>query len=228
MLAFAATDWLQLLPLMLLMAATFCLLPSLASSVLPLCWRLRWFLLFTLLMHVLFSPGRTLWGLSWLSFDGLLSGVHVCLQMLLAVVISALLAVTTSTKRLASAFGWFVTPLQWLGCKTDEWQKVLLLTMDFIPVVQAEIRVTAEAGVSSPVEPDQSINEGRWTVWTKKLQCLLLRLVDRGDKLAHQIVADEETSQPPVVLSPLFPMALLDQLFSLLITLLVVIYWLAG
>ncbi len=227
-LAFAATDWAQSFTLIFFVTVAFSLVPSLTSSVWRLCWLLRWLLLFTLLMHLLFSPGRTLWGLSWLSLDGLLTGSFVCVQMLLAVILSALLAMTTSTKSLASTFGWFVQPLQWMGCRTEEWQKLLLLTMDFIPIVQEEIRVTTVSDDEVPAEGSQPIHKSRWALWTQKLQCLLARLVDRGDAVAHRMAANEGSSLLPVRLSALLPIALLDQLFSLVITLVVICYWLAG
>lgn len=227
-LAFAATGWVQILTLVVSASVAFWLLPALANSLWRIGWTLRWILLFTLLMHLLFTPGRTLWGLSWLSFDGLLIGSFVCVQMLLAVLLSALLAITTSTKSLASAFGWFVQPLQWIGCKTDEWQKVLLLTMDFIPIVQEEIRVTTSAEGDAADEATLPASKSRWSIWCDKLQRLLLRLVGRGDDIAQRIAASDDALHAPVVLSPLLPMALLDQLFALLITLLIASYWLAG
>ena len=227
-LAFTATDWAQSFILIVFVSVAFWLVPSLTSPVCRLCWLLRWLLLFTLLMHLLFSPGRTLWGLSWLSLDGLLIGSFVCVQMLLAVILSALLAMTTSTASLASTFGWFVQPLQWMGCRTEEWQKLLLLTMDFIPIVQEEIRVTTVADDEAPADDSQSIHKSRWTVWAQKLQDLLARLVDRGDAAAHRMAADEDSSYLPVGLSALLPIALLDQLFSLVILLVVICYWLAG
>ena len=227
-LAFAATAWVQILVLVVSASVAFCLIPSLAHSLWRIGWTLRWLLLFTLLMHLFFTPGRTLWGLGWLSSDGLLIGSFVCVQMLLAVLLSALLAITTSTKSLASAFGWFVQPLQWLGCKTGEWQQILLLTMDFMPIVQEEIRVTTSPEGDSADEATLPTSKSRWSIWSDKLQDLILRLVGRGDEIAHQIAASDDTLRASVALSPLLPMALLDQLFALLMTLLIVSYWFAG
>lgn len=226
--SFAASGWLQLLPLLCSILMTFMLVPSLTGSAWRLCWMLRWLLLFTLLMHVFFSPGRTLWGVSWLSLDGFLMGSLVCVQMLLAVILSAFLAITTSTESLSGTFGWFVKPLQWLGFNTDEWQKILLLTMDFIPVVQAEIRVAANSGADASVEHPPQRARGRWALWMDKLQSLLSRLVDRGDKVAHQLAANGDSFTRPAELTPLLPMALADQIFSFAILLLIASYWLIG
>ena len=144
-LSFGAAGWMQLLSMITIVALAAWSINPVSQRIFRLFWLLRWFLLFTFLLHLFLSPGRTLWGLSWLSFDGLLSGAFVCLQMLLAVAASALLGITTTTQSLSLAFAWFVQPLRWLGCRTGEWQKILLLAMDFIPVVHAEIRASGQA-----------------------------------------------------------------------------------
>lgn len=59
----------------------------------------------------------------------------------------------------------------------------------------------------------------------KSLHDFLMRLVSRGDTIAHRIAEDEISSRLPVELSPLLPMAFLDQLFSLTITLVILCYW---
>ena len=233
-LAFAATDWTRLFALVVTTAVLLWLTSPLLNSILRLCWMLRWFLLFTLLMHLLLSPGRTLWGTSWLSLDGLLMGTFVCVQMILAIVAAALLAMTTATENLTRTFGWFVQPLHWLGCKTEEWQKILLLTMNFIPVVQEEIHASRSSGAAPSAESSQSspsaqpARVGRWSVWMQTLQDFLLRLVNRGDAVAHRIAASEEPLSLPKELPPFMPMALQDQLFSLAFILVIICYWFAG
>lgn len=226
-LAFSA-GWSQLFALILTTAIGVCFVSHALGSIWRVCWMLRWLVLFTLLMHLLLSPGRTLWGLSWLSFDGLLMGGLICAQMLLAVVVSALLAITTSTATLARTFGWFVQPLQWLGCRTEEWQRLLLLTMDFIPTVQEEMNTSMSSDIDKHAESASRVRAGRWSVWSQKLHDFLLRLMDRGDIIAHSIAADDDSRHLPPELSPLMPMVLHDQLFSLAIAVVVICYWLAG
>jgi len=213
-LIFAAADWGQLaVPGTALVLAVWLSAPRF-GSIWRLCWMLRWFLLLTLLMHLLLTPGRTLLGTTWLSLDGLLTGIFVCLQMLMAVISSAILAISTPTENLAKAFGWFVKPFQWLGCPTGEWQKLLLLTMDFLPVIQEEMlaaRGEDDERINPSSSPDQ---QGRWHRWLQKLNGLLMRLVERGDAIAHRLAGDEDTDKRPANLLPLFPMALVDQVFA--------------
>ncbi|MDH3454566.1 MAG: energy-coupling factor transporter transmembrane protein EcfT [Desulfuromonadales bacterium] len=227
-LAFAAAGWSQLFPLVCAVALAVWLVSSQAGSIWRVCWMLRWLMLFTLLMHLLLSSGRTLWGLNWLSLDGLLTGGLVCTQMLLAIVVSALLATTTSSEVLTRTFGWFVQPLEWLGCKTEEWQKILFLTMGFLPAVQEEMHAAIALDVGEHVESTSIPMAGRWSVWSHKLHDFISRLMDRGDLIAHRIAVDEAATQLPPGLFPLLPMALHDQLFSLMIACLVVCYWFAG
>ena len=105
---------------------------------------------------------------------------------------------------------------------------MLLLTMDFIPVVQTEIRRTSETNSACSADPIHTTKVSRWSVWVQKLQGLMARLVDRGDTVAHRIAANDDTFHLPAELSPLFPMALLEQIFSVVISLVVIGYWLTG
>lgn len=226
-LAFAASNWLQLAAIGGIVAAALWLTAAQAGALWRLVWMLRWLLLFTLLMHLLLSPGRTLWGTSWLSYDGLLTGLMVCAQVLLALATSALLAITTATEDLVRAFDWVVTPLRWLGCRTREWQKLLLLTMDFIPAIQHEMRAAGDDAAGRAEAPG-SAGGGLWSVWLQKFNGLLWRLVDRGDVIAHRLAADEDAFVLPLPLAPLVPMALLDQIFSGAMVLMILCYWLLG
>ncbi|MGK2943680.1 MAG: CbiQ family ECF transporter T component [Desulfuromonadales bacterium] len=227
-LTFAATDWIELFPLIATVVLAVRLTSLYTGSLWRVCWMLRWLLLFTLLMHLLLSSGRTLWGISWLSLDGLLMGSFVCVQMLMAIMVSALLAITTSTETLSGTFGWFVQPLQRLGFKTEEWQKILSLTMDFIPVVQEEIHACSTSEVDNHAEPTLSNETGRWSMWRQKLHGFVLRLANRGDLIAHRIAGAGNSLHCPAELSPLMPLALHDRLFSLTIAMVVFFYWLAG
>ncbi len=226
-LVFTAASLAQLLVLTSVVSMALWSVPKFNSSIWSLCWKLRWLLLFTFLLHLMLSPGRTLFGVGWLSLDGLLMGLFVCGQIVLAIVLSALLAKTSSTNSIVRTFDWFVSPLKWFGCKTDEWQKVLLITMDFVPLVREEIQVSTGNDEGNP-KTRNYLSTDQWSPWSHKLTSLFLRLVDRCDKVAHQMVVDDTIFLLPKPLTPLFPLALLDQLFFLIGLLLIVIYWFVG
>lgn len=224
-LSFAAAGWMQLFFILAIVALAAWSIGPLSRQILRLFWLLRWLLLFTLLLHLFLSPGRTLWGLSWLSFDGLLTGVFVCLQMLLAVAVSALLGLTTTTDSLSHAFGWFVQPLGLLGCRINEWQKILMLALDFVPLVHAEIRSSGQAEGATTAKHPPADKQGRFANWGNSLHRLIFRLVDRGDEIALSLT-DSASASTQNVLSAFLPMALLDQYFSLAVCLVIFSYWL--
>jgi energy-coupling factor transport system permease protein len=227
-LCFAAASWMQLAAVGVVSALAICLAAPGDGSLWRLGWLLRWLLLFTLLMHLLLSPGRTLWGTSWLSLDGLLTGTFVCTQLLLAVLTSAMLAMTTSTESLAGTFGWFAKPLSRLGCRTGEWQRLLLLSMDFLPVIRNEVRDARMLANDPDVKQTPPRRRGSWTRWLLQLQGVLGRLADHGDRIAHHLAADGDGLRLPPDLPPLLPLARLDLGFTAIMALACLSYWLAG
>ncbi len=226
MLGFAASSWWQLAVLLVLGGCASVLLSPAGPSVLRLLGRLRWLLLFTLLIYLFFSPGRTLWGVAWLSFDGLLAGIFVCLQMILAVQAAVMVAVTTPLEGLAGAFGWFVSPLARLGCRTDEWQQILLMALGFLPLVQAETRA-ARGAKSSAVEKSRSL-QAVGSSWLETLRTVLQRLLDQADRTAHQLAAGQEPLVSPTPLPPIWPLPPADRrAVASLVVIVAVYFWMA-
>lgn len=227
-LSFSASAWMQLLPLFSILAIAAWSVRPFSRQILRVFRMLRWLLLFSLLMHLFFSPGRTLWGLSWLSFDGLLTGTFVCLQILLAVTVSALLGITTSTASLSLAFGWLVQPLALLGCRTDAWQKIMAQAIDFIPLVHAEISASAKAEEATSDKYSPVIKQDRLHAWGKSLHNLIFRLIDRGDEIAYRLAADDESVLEQQCLQAFLPMTFLDQLIVVIVFLVTLSYGLMG
>ena len=225
-LTFAASNWAQLAVMFVVAAAALGLLSAHVLLTLRICLMLRWLLLFTFLMHLLLSPGRTIWGLGWLSLDGLYLGSFVCLQMVVAVVFTTTLAMTTSIEDLASAFGWFVRPLSGLGCRTDDWQKILLLALGFIPVVHAEIYASGKSDSTSA----ERVRNGkrRWSRFFSKTEDFTERMLTRGDRMAHEIAADDSSCRTPAELPSMRPLPLLDRYFVSFMMLAIVCHWLTG
>lgn len=194
-LAFAAGDW----PRLVLVAASLAVLSAAARCgpgwVLRALWPLRWLLLFTLLLHLFLSPGRTLFGVAWLSRDGLLHGLLICSQLGMAALAAALLVMTTSVERTALACGWLLLPLARLGCPVARWQELTTLVLRFFPVLREELRATAvPAGAPWLL---------RVAAWEERLLPLFDRLVARADHLARQVAAGHERLLPAEQLPPL-------------------------
>lgn len=144
----------------------------------------RWLLLFTLLLHLCFTPGRTLLGTSWLSYDGLLRGLLVDGQLLLAILFSLLLAWTTKPAELAWGLARLLSPLQKFKVPVAEAGGLLLMVLHFFPLIHEEV---------STLKQERGPLRGNW--WARLQQFiegfkpLLFRLVERADQLAVDIVA---------------------------------------
>jgi energy-coupling factor transport system permease protein len=155
---------------------------------------LRWLLLFTLLLHLFFTPGRTLLGTSWLSYDGLVRGLMVDSQLLLAVLFSMLLAWTTRPELLAWGLTSLLSPLQRLNFPVREAGGLLLLVLQFLPMIGDELDILKKERQAVPRRGLAGIKDR-----AKLVSPLLYSLVDRADRLANEIVSgnDPASTEPP-------------------------------
>ena len=164
------------------------------------CW--RWLLLFTLLLHLFFTPGHTLWGLTWLSRDGLERGGLVCLQLLLAFHYSSVLSLTTTPRRLADACAVLLRPLERFGVPVREWVGGLAGVLHFLPLLREEAenqwRLSREGGD----DPGRGPWLQRAAAVARLLAALLLRLVERAEALAQAEAKGEGGTLLPAALSP--------------------------
>ena len=188
-LAFSAPGWPSLMVVVMALCAGLALSGLECKPLLKSWWALRWLLLFTLLMHLLLSPGHTLFGSRWLSYDGLFRGLFVCLQITVAVLTASLLTSTTNPERLASAFGWFLAPLKRIGCPVDGWLRQLTLVLHFIPRVNAVFtRVTKDEGG----QPVSAANKWRFLQLESRLLFMVDLLVADASTLAQQVIQGDD------------------------------------
>lgn len=165
-------------------------------------WILRWLFLFTLLLHLFFSPGRTLAGIAWLSQDGLMRGLLVCGQLACAVVFSSLLTLTTSPQELVGALSTLLAPLERFGLAVGEGAMLLLLVLHFIPILREEASLLLEQEKRNGNVPEPKGIVERARVAGRLLEPLIMRLVDRADGLARRLAAGEEKVPEAAVLAP--------------------------
>jgi energy-coupling factor transport system permease protein len=182
------------LPRLLLLLGTAVLLALLSRLPLGQFWRplylLRWLFFATLLLHLFFTPGHTLWGLAWLSLDGLLAGLLICLRLALAVVFSSLLTMTTAPEELVGGGVSLLSPLRRCGLPVERGGALLLLVLRFIPLLAEEVvRLLGTEKASRPVSW-----AGRLKALLDFLEELLLRLLQRAEELALARLAEP----PPV------------------------------
>lgn len=150
-------------------------------------WRivkmLRWLLFFTCIVHLFFTPGRTLLGTRWLSYDGLLRGLMIDGQLVLAVLFSLLLAWTTRPEALAAGLSSLLAPLQKLRVPVKEAGGMLLLVLHFFPLIQSE------AAILKSERKGRRITSSGIKGWLGHVEPLLTRLFDCADQLARDIVS---------------------------------------
>jgi energy-coupling factor transport system permease protein len=150
---------------------------------------LRWLLLFTLLLHLLLTPGRTLFGFEWLSYDGLLRGLTVCVQLLLALAFSSLLTLTTAVEALAAAVAALLLPLRRLGLPVTEPIRLGQLVLRFIPLLREESALQIAAFRARGEELGRGSPAARGRLAARMLAPLILGLADRADALARESAA---------------------------------------
>jgi energy-coupling factor transport system permease protein len=168
-------------------------------------WIFRWLFLFTLLLHLLLSPGRTLLGVVWLSQDGLLQGVLVCLQLTLAVTFSSLITLTTPPSHIAAALLSFLSPLQRIGVPARKISFLFRLVLEFIPVLREEAKdLILECSYIKAKDDNlfQAVQK-KIRILRQIAPLLLQRLVERADKMAvsyaqGELSACEEESLKPL------------------------------
>jgi len=179
-----ASGWRALL-LFVLGVLSIRLFPGGWRDLLRLVWMMRWLLLFTLLLHLFFTPGRTLFGTSWLSLDGLLRGLLVNSQLMLAVLFSLLLAWTTRPERLAWGLTSLLSPLERFKLPVREMGGLLLLVLQFFPIISSEVASVQKRGTHA--------KRGVEGIKAKisLLAPLVMRLLDRADQLALDLVAGD-------------------------------------
>ncbi len=169
------------------LAGIWCLGAILARQSVAHLWRivrlLKWLLLFSLFVHLFFTPGQTLWGLRWLSLDGLINGLCVDAQILLAVLFSLLISTTTTAEDLSHALVSILSPLRLLKVPVAEIGAMFLLVLQFFPILKDEM---------APLRPDRKNSKQplleRVKSWSEHLELVLLRLLDHGDRLADDLV----------------------------------------
>lgn len=165
-------------------------------------WILRWLFLFTVLLHLFLSPGRTLLGSVWLSLDGLLRGLLICGQLVLAVLFSSLLTLSTSPAQLAAAVTAILRPWGRFGVPVKEVTLLLLLVLHFIPILREEALAQLAASRSRGDDPARGRLLERGRAAGRMVAPLLLRLVDRADRLALAVAAGEKVVEEPPPLHP--------------------------
>jgi energy-coupling factor transport system permease protein len=215
-LVFSATNWIQLLILAAISSIPLWYSHSNLLLIVRVLLRFRWLLLFTFLLHIFLSPGKTITGISWLSLDGVFSGSFVCLQMMIATLMSLSFAITTSAEAVASSSLWFLKPINLSGLKTHGWEEMIVLVLSLIPLVYQEFenskKRVEEKYNAVPFSFSQSFKR-----WFYQIELSMDNLIYRMDQIAVQRVMDEKKAAPLQTFAPLSSMDYFFVFFCLLV-----------
>lgn len=112
--------------------------PDLLRKIKPLCY----FLIFIALFHLLFTPGNSIppfpvWKID-VTWEGLRNGGSLAYRFLLLIVASSVLTLTTPPVELARGLQTLFYPFGWIGLPVSRFSKMMVLTLQFIPVVFSE------------------------------------------------------------------------------------------
>lgn len=220
---FASTSWLQLFLLMTVGFSLLLLLESLSLLRQRLYW-LRWFFLFVIFLHMLLSPGYTLFGLAWLSYDGLLRGLQISLQVVTALAFSLALSRSTTPGEMTAAAAAILRPLNLLGLNVKDFSRQILLTLHLVPILREE---SAEALQQiENANPEEKFSGLSCKI--AKLQLLVMPLlsglIERADAMAHESAAGRDPYPEAVTLSSFWPLARAELLTLALSVLVFMIY----
>lgn len=178
--------------------------------------QLRWLLLSVLLLHLLLTPGRTLFGSPWLSHDGLLRGLLVDSQLLLGAGLSLLLGHLCQPERLVAALQALCTPFGLLQRPGRRAAEQVLLVLQLAPQLADNWR-----RVSARLRG----KDYRLRRWSRRLERVLPSLVASIDDLAQSSAAGDA---PFARLQPLPPLAWAQRSNLILLLAIVLIFLWSG
>ncbi len=184
---FSASGFGVLLYVGLLAAGFLAWHPSIIKQFVRRLAYLRWLLLFTLLLHLFLTPGRTLFGLRMLSYDGLLRGLMVDLQLLLALFFTLCFALFTESEAVAWGMSKLLSPLGRLGLPVSEAGGLLVMVLHFLPQVFQQGAPLIEKGRR---HERQGISE-RLQRLSRLVGDAVLVVVEQADSLAQDISRGE-------------------------------------
>jgi energy-coupling factor transport system permease protein len=115
-------------------------------------YTLKWLFIFTLVFHLFFTPGRYLFAGWGITYEGLINGMLICVRLMLLVVISTLLMLTTSPIKLTHGLESLLYPLHYLRVPVAELAMMIMLSLQFIPILLEEARLLFRAQLARGIE----------------------------------------------------------------------------
>lgn len=129
---------------------------SIASGLAPFLWLFG----ITALLHVFMTPGDPL-PIPYATKQGLLGGIRVGCQLVMAIWVSTLTTLTTSPLDMVWALQWYMKPLKYMSVPTEEIALAVMLAIRFIPLLFEETDRIIKAQKARGVDLESGGSRGR-------------------------------------------------------------------
>lgn len=102
---------------------------------------LLWIIVFTFLLHLLFTPGSPIasFGPLKISEQGLSLGTFITLRLIFLILIASLLTLTTSPQKLTRGLEFLLSPLKVVGISSHKIAMMMTLSLRFVPLLFEEV-----------------------------------------------------------------------------------------
>ena len=102
---------------------------------------LLWIIVFTFLLHLLFTPGSPIasFGPLKITEEGLSLGTFITLRLIFLILIASLLTLTTSPQKLTRGLEFLLSPLKVVGISSHKIAMMMTLSLRFVPLLFEEV-----------------------------------------------------------------------------------------
>ncbi len=119
-------------------------------------YALKWLFLFTISFHLFFTPGHYIFNGWGGTYEGLYNGILISARLMLLVLISSLLMLTTSPVKLTHGLESLLSPLEYLKVPVAEIALMIMLSLQFVPVLLGEARLLIRAQYARGINLEHS------------------------------------------------------------------------
>ncbi len=152
---------------------------------------LRWIILFTFIINVLFLPGDIIWkfGILKITDQGLRTAIFMALRLIFLVVGTSLLTLTTSPIELTDGIERLLNPLKKIGFPAHELAMMMTIALRFIPTLLDETDKIMKAQMSRGADFESKNLISRAKNMVPLLVPLFISAFRRADELAMAMEA---------------------------------------
>jgi len=147
---------------------------------------LLWIIIFTFLLHLLFTPGSPIasFGPLKITEQGLSLGTFITLRLIFLILIASLLTLTTSPQKLTRGLEFLLSPLKVVGISSHKIAMMMTLSLRFVPLLFEEVDrlIKAQKSRGSDFSHKNPIKRIRAII--PILVPLLINLFRRADEFA--------------------------------------------